>query len=265
MRNRRDTDPARAESHDPSIPGGQTRPLTLSLFNCLIECMDKGPDRQFKDQLFEQLARISKALASPRRLELIDLLAQGERTVEDLAELTGLSVANTSRHLQALRTALLVTARRQGPYAWYRLSNDGVFRVWQAVRDFGHGQFAEIDRLFRTYVTEREKFESVSADELLRRMRRDEVVVLDVRPAREYRAGHIAGARSLPLSELEKRLSGIPKRREVVAYCRGPFCVYADNAVATLRRRGFRARRLDVGFPDWQAAGLPVERAAERP
>jgi len=225
--------------------------------------VNTGSHRQFKDQLFEQLARVSRALASPRRLELIDLLAQGDRTVEDLAGLTGLSVANTSRHLQALRTALLVSVRREGPYAWYRLSSDGVFRVWQAVRDLGQGQFAEIDRLVKTYVKEREKLESVSAAELLGRIRRNEVVVLDVRPAQEYRAGHILSARSLPVNELEKRLSGVPKRREGVAYCRGPFCVYADEAVAKLRQRGYRARRLDVGFPDWQAAGLPVERAGE--
>lgn len=215
--------------------------------------------RQFKDALFEQLARVTKALSSPRRLELVDLLAQSERSVDELAELTGMSVANTSQHLQALRAALLVTVRREGPRAHYALADDTVFRTWQAIRDLGQRQFGEVDRLLKTFVKDREHLEGISADELLKRIRRDEVVVLDVRPAIEFRAGHIAGARSVPVRELRKRLAEVPKDREVIAYCRGPFCVYADEAVTILRKRGFRARRLDVGFPDWRSAGLPVE------
>jgi rhodanese-related sulfurtransferase len=222
--------------------------------------MNHASHRAFKDRLFQQLARVSKALANPHRLELVDLLAQGERTVEDLARLTDMPVANTSQHLKALREALLVTVRRDGSFSWYRLSDDQVLRVWQAIRVLGQAQFAEIDRLLKEFVSERETFESVSSAELLERMRRGDVVVLDVRPAEEYRAGHIAGARSVPIHELGRRLGRISKNREIVAYCRGPFCVYADEAVAKLRRRGYRARRLDVGLPDWRVAGLPTEK-----
>jgi rhodanese-related sulfurtransferase len=178
--------------------------------------------------------------------------------VDDLAHLSGMAVANTSQHLKALRAASLVTVRREGSFSFYRLSGDGVLRIWQAIRQLGQFQFAEIDRLMQAFVSERDKFESVSSTELLERIRRDEVLVLDVRPAVEYRAGHVAGARSIPVHELGRRLREIPKRREVVAYCRGPFCLYADEAVLKLRRRGYRARRLDIGFPDWKAAGLPI-------
>jgi rhodanese-related sulfurtransferase len=234
------------------------KPLTATLFKYSIERVKATAHRQFKDELFRQLARVTKALSSARRLELVDLLAQGERRVEDLAELTGMSVANTSQHLQALRGALLVDVRREGQRAYYRLADDAVFRTWQAIRDLGQRQFAEVDRLLETYVAERGRLESVSAAELLRRLRGDQVVVLDVRPAVEYQAGHILGARSVPVKELQRRLAELPKRREIVAYCRGPFCVYADEAVALLRRRGYRARRLEGGFPDWKTAGLPV-------
>ena len=220
--------------------------------------MNNASHREFKDELFRQLARVTKAMSSPRRLELVDLLAQSERHVDELAELSGMSVANTSQHLQALRAARLVAVRRDGLRAYYALSDDTVFRTWQAIRDLGQRQFAEIDRLLETYVSERSKLEGINAAELLRRLRADEVVVLDVRPAPEYRAGHILGARSVPVKELHRRLAELPKKREIVAYCRGPFCVYADEAVSLLRRRGYRARRLDVGFPDWKYAGLPV-------
>jgi rhodanese-related sulfurtransferase len=220
--------------------------------------MNSQTHRAFKDDVFGQLARVPKALSSPRRLELVDLLAQTERSVEELAELTGMSIANTSQHLQVLRQALLVTVRREGLKAHYSLANDTVFRAWQAMRELGQRQFADLDRIVRTYVTDREALETVGPAELLRRMRTNEVIVLDVRPAAEYRAGHILGARSVPVRELQRRVADLPKKSEVVAYCRGPFCVYADEAVALLRRRGFQARRLDAGFPDWKAAGLPV-------
>lgn len=220
--------------------------------------MNGARHRAFKDDVFQQLARIPKALSSPRRLELIDLLAQAERSVEELAELTGMSVANASQHLQVLRAALLVQVRRDGAKVLYRLAGEAVFRAWQALRELGRQQLAELDHIVRTYLAERETLETVTADELLRRMRKGQLVLLDVRPAHEFRAGHIAGARSVPIRELQRRLSELPKRRDVVAYCRGPYCVYADEAVALLRRRGYRARRLDSGFPDWRAAGLPV-------
>jgi rhodanese-related sulfurtransferase len=168
-------------------------------------------------------------------------------------------VANTSRHLQALRGAALVRGRREGLRTYYALSDDAVFHAWQAVRELGRRRFAEIDRLLETYVSMRDELESVGAEELMRRIRSDAVIVLDVRPAPEFRAGHIRGARSVPVKELHRRLAELPKKREIFAYCRGPFCVYADEAVSMLRRRGYRARRLDIGFPDWKAAGLPVQ------
>lgn len=220
--------------------------------------MNSRQHRVFKDEVLRQLARVPKALSSPRRLELVDLLAQAERSVEELADLTGMSIANTSQHLQVLRGALLVAVRREGPKAYYGLADPSVFRAWQAIREVGQLRFAELERIVRTYLADREKLEGVSAEELMRRMRKGDVIVLDVRPAAEYRAGHILGARSIPVKELQRRLAELPKRREVTAYCRGPFCVYADRAVTILRRRGFRARRLDFGFPDWKAAGLPV-------
>jgi len=220
--------------------------------------MNTTQHRAFKDEIFRQLARVPRALSNPRRLELMDLLAQSERSVEDLAQLTSMSVANTSQHLQVLRGALLVTVRRDGQKAFYSLADPAVFRALQSVREVGQRQLAELDRVVREYLTDREGLETVSADELLRRLRKDEVVVLDVRPAEEYRAGHIRGARSIPVRELRRRFAELPKKSEVVAYCRGPYCVYADEAVDLLRRRGLRALRLETGFPDWKAAGLPV-------
>lgn len=227
--------------------------------------MNSIAHRQFKDGLFQELARVGRATANPHRLEILDLLAQSERTVDALARLTGMSVANTSQHLQVLRGALLVRARRDGASSFYGLSSDRVLHLWQAIRDLGEAQFAEIDRLLKTYVAEREQFQSVSGPELLRQMRDGDVVVLDVRPAAEYGAGHIAGARSIPVDELERRLNRIPRRRGIVAYCRGPFCVYADEAVTKLRRKGYSARRLELGFPDWRAAGYPVEMPKRKP
>lgn len=220
--------------------------------------MNASGHRLFKDLLFEQLARIARALANPHRLELVDLLAQGERNVEELARETAMSVASTSQHLQALRGARLVSVRRQGPYAFYALVDPGVFYLWQSIRDLGERRLAEIDRLVKTYLADRSLLEPVTAGELLERMRHGEVTVIDVRPAIEFAAGHVTDAHSVPISELEVRLQEIPREREVVAYCRGPFCVFADEAVAVLHAHGYKARRLDVGFPDWKAAGCPV-------
>ena len=215
--------------------------------------------RLFKDKLFEQFARVGKALANPHRLEILDLLAQGERTVEDLAREAGMSVANTSRHLQELRAARLVEVRREGLYGYYRLADERVFAAWRAIRDLGEARLAEIDRLVGSYLTDRDSLEAVCAEELLTKMREEGVEVLDVRPEDEYRAGHIPGARSVPVERMEAYLEEIPRDREVVAYCRGPYCVFSDEAVALLRSRGYRARRLREGLPDWRAAGLPVE------
>jgi rhodanese-related sulfurtransferase/DNA-binding HxlR family transcriptional regulator len=223
--------------------------------------MDPSAKRTFKDQLFEQFARIGKGLASGRRLELLELLAQGERTVEELARETEMSVANTSQHLKALREAQLVEVRRDGLYARYRLANERVFALWQALRDLGSARLAEIRQIAETYLTDRENLHGITCEELQRRLADRSIVLLDVRPEEEYRAGHVAGARSIPITELKARLKELPMSKEIVAYCRGPYCVFADDAVALLRSRGRKARRLESGFPDWKARGLPVEAA----
>ena len=225
--------------------------------------MDPSAKRIFKDQLFEQFARIGKGLSSGRRLELLELLGQGERTVEELASETGMSVANTSQHLKALREAQLVEVRREGLYAWYRLANEHVFALWQALRELGSARLAEIRRIVDTYLTDRGSLHGITCEELQRRLAERSVVLLDVRPEGEYRAGHVAGARSIPLAELKTQLKTLPKRKEIVAYCRGPYCVFADEAVALLRAHGRKATRLETGFPDWQALGLPVETTAQ--
>ena len=215
--------------------------------------------RAFKDALYEQFARVGKAVANPHRLELLDVLAQGERRVEDLAREANLPIANASQHLQALRRARLVEARRQGTSIYYRLADERVFRLWQAIRDVGEARLAEIDQLAQTYLRDRHHLEAIDAATLRRRLQDEDVVVLDVRPAEEYRAGHIPGARSIPVAELAERLDELPPERQIVAYCRGPYCVFADEAVALLRARGYRAWRLVEGLPDWHAAGLPIE------
>lgn len=215
--------------------------------------------REFKDRLYDQLARVGKALASPHRLELLELLAQGERTVEALSHETTMSIANTSQHLQALRGAGLVESRKEGLFVHYRLADDSVFEMCRALRLVAEGRLAEVDRLVREHFREREDAEPVSMKELLARVRGGEVVVLDTRPASEYAAGHIAGAISAPVDELRAHLRKLPKNKEYVAYCRGPYCIYADRAVAMLAKSGRRASRLSEGFPEWKAAGLPVE------
>jgi rhodanese-related sulfurtransferase len=225
--------------------------------------MDRVKHREFKNLLYEQFARVGGALASPRRLEIIDLLAQGERTVEGLAGQMELSVASVSQHLQVLRRARLVEVRREGLYAHYRLADGQVFEVWRALRELGEAHLAEIDRIVGDYLKDRSSLEEVGAEKLLGMMRSGEVVVLDVRPEEEYRFGHIAGARSVPIGELEERLErclrDLPPDRQIVAYCRGPYCVFSDEAVKLLRARGYQASRLAEGFPEWRAAGLPVE------
>jgi rhodanese-related sulfurtransferase len=217
--------------------------------------------RAFKDALYDQFARIGKALANPHRLELLDLLAQGERRVEDLAREASLPIANASQHLQALRRAHLVEARRDGTSIYYRLGDERVFRLWQALRDLGQARLADVDALVRTYLEDRDQFEAVDVLTLQRLLQDEDITVLDVRPTPEFRAGHIPGAHSIPFDELAARLHELPEAREIVAYCRGPYCVFADEAVALLRARGYRASRLAEGFPDWRAAGLPVASA----
>ena len=220
--------------------------------------MDPVRKRLFKDELFGQFARIGQALSSGRRLELIDLLAQGERTVEDLAREADMSIANASQHLQVLRRVRIVDSRQEGTYVFYRLMDVDAFRLWQAVRTFGRRQVSDIDRIVNDFLDQRGELEPIRMAELVDRMRVGEVILLDVRPRSEYDAGHIAGAQSVPLEELDK--VEIPEGSEVVAYCRGPFCVYADEAVARLREIGIQAYLLEAGFPDWSAAGLPTGR-----
>jgi rhodanese-related sulfurtransferase/DNA-binding MarR family transcriptional regulator len=221
--------------------------------------MDPSTHRTFKNSLYEQFARLAKALANPHRLELVDLLAQGERTVEELAREAGMSIANTSQHLQALKEARLVDVRRDGTYMHYHLADESVFKAWQALRVLGESRLAEIEQVVRTYLEERDSMQPVSLDDLQALMQDKHVLLLDVRPEVEYRHGHIPGARSIPVAQLEAFLDQLPKRKEIVAYCRGPYCVFADEAVELLQAKGFRARRMELGFPDWQAAGLPVE------
>lgn len=220
--------------------------------------------REFKDHLYGELARIARALDSPRRIELIDLLSQGERSVEELAREAALSVANASRHLQVLRGARVVETRKEGLRVYYRLAAPAVYDATRALRAVAETRLAEVDRLVRSYLGTRDQLEPVSREELARRLRTGDVVVVDVRPRQEYTAGHIAGALSLPVDELGKRLATLPVRRDIVAYCRGPYCVMAYDAVARLRAGGRRARRLVDGFPEWRAAGLPVETASLR-
>ena len=219
--------------------------------------------RLFKDRLYGQFARIGKALSSPHRLEILELLAQSERTVDSLATEIGLSLANTSQHLQALRQAALVDSRKDGLFVYYRLAGAEVFELSRVLRTVAEGRLAELERLIREHFSDRVDAEAVPMTELLKRARSKRVVILDTRPASEYIAGHIAGALSVPVDELQRRLQRLTKGKEYVAYCRGPYCVYADRAVEMLRAHGRRARRLTDGFPEWRAAGLPVRNGVE--
>lgn len=215
--------------------------------------------RTFKNLLYDQFARVGKALASPHRLELLDVLAQCEHTVEVLARETGMSVANASQHLQVLRAAHLVEVRREGVSMYYRLADESVFRMWQAMRTVGETQLVEIDRVVQTFLHDRARLQVMGAGEVLQRLSDDQIILLDVRPAEEYEASHLPQARSIPVTELEARLWELPVDREIVAYCRGPYCVFADEAVALLHAHGYHAYRLEEGLPDWRALGLPIE------
>ncbi len=214
----------------------------------------------FKHDLFSQFARTGKALGNANRLELLEFLAQGERSVEALAKASRLTIANTSQHLQQLRQAGLVSTRKQGQSVYYRLAGDEVMRLLNALRSVAEQHLAEVDRLVKSYLTVKDELEPVPAAELLERARKGLVTVLDVRPPEEYAAGHLPGAINIPLAELEKNLDQLRPNQEVVAYCRGPYCVLAYEAVAKLREKGLKARRLQDGYPEWKLAGLPVER-----
>jgi rhodanese-related sulfurtransferase len=211
--------------------------------------------RAEKDALFEAITLMGKAFASPRRLELLDLLAQAPRTVDELAKASEQSMANTSQHLQGLHAAGMVTRAREGTSVRYALAGHEALTVWLALRDASVARLAEVERAARDYLGE--EVEAIGREELIERLRRGDVVLVDVRPAEEFAAGHIDGARSIPLDELRERLAELPADREVVAYCRGPFCAYAHEAVRQLRAEGRTARRLEDGWPEWRLAGKP--------
>ena len=218
----------------------------------------KNPNRLFKDAIYEQFARIGKAVSSPKRLELLDLLCQGERTVDVLAKESGLTVANASQHLQVLRTARLVETEKIGLYVTYRLADDTVCEFFRTMRVLAETRLAEVEQIKRQFIEGKEGMEPVDREALIRRVREGEVIVLDVRPVEEYQAGHIPGAISIPLKKLEQHLSELPHDQEIVAYCRGPYCVLAMEAVEILRSKGFQAVRLEEGVLDWRAMGFPI-------
>jgi rhodanese-related sulfurtransferase/DNA-binding transcriptional ArsR family regulator len=224
--------------------------------------MDK---RTFKDTLYEQFARIGRAVSSPKRLEILDLLCQGEKSVEVLADQVALTIGNASAHLKALRGARLVETRREGQFIFYRVADPAVCEFWLSLRALGDKRLAEVRDVTREYFTERDQLSPLDKRQLLARARKGEIIVLDVRPADEYRSGHLPFARSVPAHELERKLASLPKSREIVAYCRGPYCVWAYEAVSLLRRRGYRATRFEDGVTEWRAAGLPVEQKGAEP
>jgi rhodanese-related sulfurtransferase len=224
----------------------------------------KNPNRKFKDDIYEQFSRIGKAVSSPKRLELLDLLCQGEKTVETLSHETGLSVANTSQHLQTLKAARLIEAEKEGLYVTYRLADQMVCQFFLSMRVLAEKRLAEIEMIKRQFLEGRKGMEPVDRNDLLKRVKDGDVTVLDVRPAEEYHAGHIPGALSVPLEQLNTLFSKLPKNKEIVAYCRGPYCVLAVQAVEMLQKKGFKAVRLKEGIQDWRAMGLSVSEGEEK-
>ena len=215
--------------------------------------------RAFKDKVYSELGRVAKALANAHRMEIVDLLAQGPFSVEQIAQQTDMSIANTSQHLQVLKSARLVEVSRKGNFIFYHLAGEKVFDAWSALRELGMMQNAEVERLMHDFRNSKHQLEQVTMEELLRKIGAEVVVILDVRPEEEFYRGHIHRALSMPVDHLLERLNELPKDKEIIAYCRGPLCVFADEAVALLHGKGFKAKRLEAGFPDWQAKGLPVE------
>lgn len=215
--------------------------------------------RQFKDKVYSELARITKSMANPHRMEIIELLAQGEFSVEQIADQTNLPIANASQHLQVLKNAHLVDTNRQGNFIFYRLSNNNVFKAWKALRELGVERIESIEKVVKEFRKSKFDFETATIDQLIEKLESGKVTILDVRPESEFKQGHIANAISIPVEGLSKRLKELPKRTEIIAYCRGPFCVYADDAVAMLTKAGYKATRLEEGFPDWKLLDLPIE------
>lgn len=215
--------------------------------------------REFKDKVYRELAKITRSMANPHRLEIIELLAQGEFSVEQIAAQTNLPIANTSQHLQVLKTAQVVDVARLGNFMYYRLANDNVFKAWRALRELGVERIATVEKLVKDFRKSKFDFKSVTIDQLIQKIESGSVTILDVRPESEFNQGHIANAVSIPIDQLSTRLKELSKRTEIIAYCRGPFCVFADEAVAMLTKAGFKSSRLQEGFPDWRIKELPIE------
>ncbi len=217
--------------------------------------------RVFKNKVYSLLSQMIKAMANPHRLEIIDLLGQSGRTVEEIANETEISVANASQHLQVLKATNLVEVAREGNYIRYHLANDAIFKTWSALREVGFERMAEIDKLVKDYREKKSALEAITIDELVSRMKSKNTILLDIRPTEEFNSGHIPGALSVPLNILSKTIKTLPKNKMYIAYCRGPLCVFADDAVHILIKKGYKAKRLDEGFPDWKLKGLPVHSA----
>mgnify|MGYP006103440297 FL=1 len=212
-----------------------------------------------KQLLNEQLSLVAQSLASPQRLEILEYLSQTERSVDELSQLVGLNVANTSRHLQVLKQAALVIVRREGKKRFYKLTGNDVTNLITSLRKTAEIHLAEVERLMHNYISYKDDLEAISAQELLERSENDEVMVLDIRPEEEFHAGHLPNAINVPPNELLQRISNIKSDKDIVAYCRGPYCLFSYNALETLREKGFKAQRLEDGFPEWKAAGYPVQ------
>lgn len=215
--------------------------------------------REFKDRVFGELAKITNALGNPRRLEVIDLLAQGEKTVEKISSATGMSIANASQHLQILKRATLVDTRRDGNFIFYKISDEKVVLIWSLIRELGTQRIADIDKVVKDFRTSRNVFESVTIEQLLTKMEEGSITLIDVRPQEEFTSGHIKGALSIPIESLKESMKRFPQDKEIIAYCRGAFCVFADEAVEFLKKNNFKATRLEEGFPEWKLKGLPIE------
>lgn len=220
--------------------------------------MEPDRKRAFKNAIYESIASVGKVLANGHRLELLDLLSQADRGVDELAKMSGMSLANTSRHLQLMRGAGLVTSRREGVRRIYRLTDESAYRLWASLRDYSDARVPEIDRILRTYLEDRESLEAISAVELQKRIEAGEIELIDLRPREEFEAGHLPGARSVPLANLDSMLDRLPANLEVIAYCRGRYCVYSDEAARRLADHGFRVRRFEGNPRDWSRVGCPA-------
>lgn len=217
--------------------------------------------RTFKNKVYQQLANIVKAMSNPHRLEILELLAQGQFSVAEIAEETDITGANASQHLQVLKQAQLVETQRDGNRVYYQLAGLSVYKAWKALRDLGIERIAEIERVMQQFRESRQSLETLSSDQLAEKMKQEDITIVDVRPQQEFDEGHIAGALNIPVEDLSEKIEELPKNKEVVAYCRGPFCVFADDAVELLREKGFNAKRLDEGYPEWMLEQLPIEQS----